>query len=69
MPALRPLVLLFAVALAAPLASAQSAALRGFVTDASDGQPLIGATVLVAEVNDAGERVGEPRGGAADIDG
>ncbi|MEL6616851.1 MAG: carboxypeptidase regulatory-like domain-containing protein, partial [Bacteroidota bacterium] len=58
-----------ALLILAPAAWAQTAALRGFVTDASDGQPLIGAAVVVAEVNAAGERIGEPRGAAADLDG
>ena len=55
--------------LAAHGATAQTATLRGFVTDASDGQPLVGATVVVAEVDAAGARIGEPRGSAADTDG
>ncbi|MEM1055629.1 MAG: TonB-dependent receptor [Bacteroidota bacterium] len=69
LPLGRTLALVVLAALAAPLAEAQSAALRGFVTDASDGQPLVGATVLVVQVDEAGERLDEPRGAAADLDG
>ena len=46
-------------------AAAQSAALRGFIRDAGDGQPLIGATVLATPLDtDA-----DPRGAASDTDG
>jgi hypothetical protein len=63
------LLTLLLLCLAAPAAWAQSAALRGFVTDVTDGQALLGATVLVAEVDASGARIGEPRGAAADLDG
>ena len=43
-------------------ARAQSAAIRGFVTDAADGQPLLGVNVVL-------ERDGELYGGTTDPDG
>ena len=48
---------------------AQTGGLRGFVTGADDGQPLIGATVLAQPIDDDGNPQGDPRGSATDIDG
>ncbi len=50
--------------LAARPATAQPATLRGFVSDAADGQPLIGATVAVTPLRD-----GDVRGTQTDTDG
>ncbi len=44
-------------------AAAQTGTIRGFITDASDGQPLIGVNVL------ASNEAGEGRGAATDVDG
>ena len=66
---LRLAALLTAIALGAGPALAQSGGLRGFVTGADDGQPLIGATVLAQGLDAAGAPTGDPRGAAADIDG
>ncbi|WP_420456716.1 TonB-dependent receptor [Rubrivirga sp.] len=60
---------LLLVALAAGPAWAQTGGLRGFVTGADDGQPLIGATVLAQPVGRDGAPAGDPRGAAADVDG
>ncbi|WP_412070078.1 carboxypeptidase regulatory-like domain-containing protein [Rubrivirga sp. IMCC43871] len=60
--------LLAAVLLTAAPAFAQ-AGLRGFVTGADDSQPLIGATVLAQRVGPDGSPIGDPRGGATDLDG
>ncbi len=57
----RSLVLLAALASAG--ASAQTGTVRGFITDATDGQPLIGVNVL------ATNEAGEGRGSATDVDG
>ena len=53
----------------APSGLAQSAGLRGFITGADDGQPLIGATVLAQRLDASGAPVGDARGAAADTDG
>ncbi|MEM1116157.1 MAG: carboxypeptidase regulatory-like domain-containing protein [Bacteroidota bacterium] len=66
---LRPLALAAVVVLGSAPAFAQSTGLRGFITDASDGQPLIGATVLAQRVDASGAASGDPRGAAADTDG
>jgi hypothetical protein len=58
-------VFLVLAALAAGPAAAQTANVRGFVTDAADGQPLIGANVVVQPVGAAGG----VRGAATDTDG
>ena len=68
-PSLRSLVALTALLLATSSAWAQTGGLRGFVTGADDGQPLIGATVLAAPLAADGSLDGEPRGAAADVDG
>ena len=54
-----------AALLAAAPAAAQSTTLRGFITDESDGQPLIGATVLATPLDGSAD----PRGAASDADG
>ena len=59
---------LLALALLAGPALAQNG-LRGFVTGADDGQPLIGATVLAQPIDADGDPAGDPRGAATDIDG
>lgn len=59
----RRLLALALVCLALP-AAAQSTGLRGFVTGADDGQPLIGATILAQPLEG-----GDARGSATDLDG
>jgi hypothetical protein len=54
---------LVALGAAAPAAVAQTAALRGFVADASDGQKLPGVNVVLVDA------AGEQRGAATDING
>ena len=57
-----------AVGLAAGAARAQTAAVRGFVTDAADGQALIGASVVLTPIS-GGAASGSVRGAATDTDG
>ena len=59
---------LVVAAVVARPAAAQTAAVRGFVTDAADGQALIGASVVLTPVGAAGG-VGSVRGAATDTDG
>ena len=61
-PVLRPLSVLL-VALFAAGAAAQTGTVRGFVVDATDGQPLIGVNVFATPIG------GEGRGASTDIDG
>jgi len=61
-------VFLLALAAAGP-ALAQTASVRGFVTDAADGQPLIGANVVLQAVGPDGSAAGGVRGAATDTDG
>ena len=56
---------LLAALLAAPSVLAQSASLRGFITDVTDGQPLIGANVALRPLSDP-ETL---RGASTDLDG
>ncbi len=60
-----PLLLLLAVA-SAPTAAAQTATLRGFVTDATSGEALPSVNVLAAPVTDA---AADPFGAATTVDG
>ncbi len=57
------LLLVVVATLAAPAVLAQSAALRGFVTDEEDGQALPGVNVVVED------GTGELRGAATDVNG
>lgn len=61
-------VFLLALAAAGP-ALAQTASVRGFVTDAADGQPLIGANVVLQAVGADGVGAAGVRGAATDTDG
>ena len=64
----RPLLLLgLGLALSAA-AGAQTGTVRGFVVDATDGQPLIGVNVFATPVA-AGEATGAGRGASTDVDG
>ena len=62
---MRRLLLLALLAAAAAPASAQTATLRGFVTDATNGQPLIGANVALWPPDDPAAI----KGAATDVDG
>ncbi len=65
LPVLRRLLLTGFAALASTASQAQTTSLRGFVTDAAAGQPVLGANVAVWSPGDPGAL----RGAAADADG